>query len=434
MHTKRFVLLSILLFLCFNCFPQPIKRIILTAENLRSVSPGSYCEVYSIIDLKGKKLIMPENCAIDVSRGQITNGTIVGKNTTMYSGELSLHGAKVEGSFSNELLLTYFIDARNKKEDCSRVINMLFSVQNIVHLPDYDIFVYNPINLSSGKTLTGSTQLSSVINSIGCNAIEIQEDTRYLEVSNLTLRNTVRDVNYYPQNDAIGIKFIGTYSGAQIKLTDITINSFNIGVSAVDVFWTSQIARCRFNFCNIGFLGEKKNVGSSIVNSFRDCYFNECKTYGLYLSGYNEVLIESCNFGGVTLPKERKVDTGPKAMCRLDYCKLASIIACNFESMTLNDYCSAVYCNTSTLTVKNSTFAYLSSLYIKNGKKQKTFSAAVLANYGSEVEISGYRAVKNDDLYVDILCYQNATVHADNVVLSKKTLSGGVVNITKRLY
>ena len=80
------------------------KTIVTKASQLSSLAEGSDIEINDTVDLDGKEVALPANCAVYFRGGIIKNGTLTGNNTSLY-GDVKVE--RLAGSFATPVRASY---------------------------------------------------------------------------------------------------------------------------------------------------------------------------------------------------------------------------------------------------------------------------------------------------------------------------------------
>ena len=278
-------------------------------------------EIRYEFDLGGEEVTIPENCVLKFEGGKLSNGTIMGQETSIDSSPTTIFGDSLSISGTWSLATSYcewFLGSTTeqiqKSIDAFRLVTLCkktYDVDGTINI-SYDFVTITSV----GVATINYTKDSGIL-------FNFDGDIRYFRISNLYITSP------FESNENTSICFNSEQGHAQSHYSDLFIGRFNkVFYNPTGSIWdiTYEQIRCQGN--NIIFY----NRGTASINiAFRSVYFDHVLDNGICVDVTNidKIHFDTCNFGGLSTTPSRFARFGAN-VARVKF------TCCNFEDGLLD--------------------------------------------------------------------------------------------------
>lgn len=250
----------------------------------------AFVSITGSYNLGGRVIVLDENTTLDLTKGFLENGTIVGNNTVLIAPARHIFGDELDlkGTWLVEKSYPQWFGAKGDgKTDDNDAFQKLLNIISQTNINN--VFIPQGIyNVKQLKITKNSTLISGDESTYWCsgtilcgttvqNLIEI--DAQAIKIKNLYLCNK-NDSKLLNKSTAVYAQCSKNRSGLQ--LDNISINGYGVGIYTSSSF-LSKIVYCRAANCSIGF--SVNNFGTSV--EMDKCWSLNCDT------GY---IIKDCTY------------------------------------------------------------------------------------------------------------------------------------------
>lgn len=244
--------------------------------------------VKSNFNLNGKKVTIPENCALEFEGGVLSNGTLYGQNTSIQAGLFKLFNTNVtiDGVWKVPEAYPEWFGAisGNHNYDSRLAIQKTLDGFSCTKLCGDEYYLLSNdagvgVKVPYGKTLCGinhfrgtSNKGKTSIKAVDKGVVNIVEVDHYCVVKDINIEGNLGD--YYNHTDSEVAGIYG-YDVSYIKFENIYVVNTSYGFRMCA--WCVSYINCRAGYCNIGFnvYGRpatfKKGAAAMTSNNFINC-------------------------------------------------------------------------------------------------------------------------------------------------------------------
>lgn len=231
------------------------------------------------IDLGHGVLTIPEGCTLDFQGGSITNGTIIGNNTSIISGLRTIFtNISLTGTWANKGYVAWFGAKGDGVTDSTGAIQSCVNNFPTTVVSEGTYIVTNQITVTKSSTIIGVPNLynkceiwfkpsSDAINTL----FLFKKDIGYLSIDGITIDGSaaVNVTNALWRVNTIGIDIS---EGVVIRLNNCFIKGFETGILSNNNTYYNSITNCRFD--GLKFCLSKFHANNLIVSKTRFLRFS----------------------------------------------------------------------------------------------------------------------------------------------------------------
>lgn len=254
------------------------------------VIKGKTIEIRSNVDLEGKKCLLPDNCKLRFKGGVISNGTLVGLQTTLKGKGAFFDHVKFEGSWRVPVI----------KSSMFRDLNYNNSLKDVISLTNPQ--EYNLVILDNGDYAVSALTSNDACISICSNTKLILSGTIHLTPNNYSNYNIIKlegnNIEITGEGSVVGDRFSHLGSSGEWGMGILVTHASDVKISGL------HISDCWGDCIYVG--GESNDV---LIDN---CSISSGRRQGISITSAGTVRISNCyikNVGG-TKP-EYAIDIEP---------------------------------------------------------------------------------------------------------------------------
>lgn len=238
MMSKSLVVLSLLFFgLVTPVITAEGQQVIDYHRFVRTINDSClYYEITEIVDLGGKKLVLPEGATIVFKGGRFQNGTIVCRNTVFNGRNGISDNVKVTGNVLGPLDISIFILNREDKSfDIGKILNRANKICKSIIVPEGRFYIQTPVQLTDIRYYQQHGDI--LYNGLADDITVIQFYKAYLAVIDIMGRIAYAAdppvINYTTtkRTNIVGVEFVNI-NNCNVFVNDVEYFNNNIRISA----------------------------------------------------------------------------------------------------------------------------------------------------------------------------------------------------------
>lgn len=277
------------------------ERLLYSKDTLSSISlgilPNNEFKPDTVVDLRGKTCIIPNDVKIDLRAGGIRNGRLIGNSTRLVCGEDRIDRVKIEGTWIVPIIKTsYFKD-----------LNYVNSLEDVVSLASPKII--NNVIIEAGEYYVEAAKEHKSIVRIPSNTKVKFDGVVKLRPNNLEEYDIFllegSNITVIGKGEIIGDKSRHTGQKGEWGMGIRVRHAENVQISGV------KIKKCWGDCIYLGNKSRKIDI--------RDCSLSDGRRQGISITDAVDVRIQNCHITNVcgTEP-EYGIDIEPNDKCNCD--------------------------------------------------------------------------------------------------------------------